>query len=510
MNAIVTRQALNRHGSIGGVYDIRCDSLEDENVFNNEPILSSILNEECFNQSYFIDKHLNEKDTWDKLNIETSMQLSLRTGLFKQIPLYLHKTKLDSRTVRVTFVLTRITKRQYHKVNLPENLSEQSNGTHYISGITLGKRVFLTFEDTLIHSSSNKIKQLENELIDALNKSTIQNNQVVQFNNLDRIISKFEKLRIILTDGSSEEIFSKTDENLIERIESSVNHLINQVDQQIQFELYPLNSSIQEQCLCQTIQDRIENLFQEISKQKIAINDYISKIDLWKDWIPSEWINRILNKQIEINDKESQIKDQFKILIKEIRYGEIEQQKLTEYLNEFAEGNYSVTEYLNENSTEIDFKIKILSEFDRKSLNIKRPNANILLKSCSSIENFISTYYDHQIYLLTISNQWIKQDQINWSKQLRCFLKLQETDQNLAVTKPIFRVIDYDLHQHLIERPSTCTIYHAYRATILSRDFFRMTSLSKCQFHFKMFPFRVYRITRNIIFGTNSRNSYGK
>jgi hypothetical protein len=447
---VITRQAIGRHGSIGNLYDIRDEKLLDENVLDGKHFFT----EDCSSKNSFIDRHRSEKETWNKLDIEPSMQLSLRVGLLQEIPEYLQKTIFNSRTVRVTFVFLITTKRQYIQDNLPEQTFDNSNATHYISGITWGKRIFLTFEATSMNSKT--AKELENELIAVLEKTTIQDDQI-HFENL----SNFKIFKILLTDSISIENFPEFDQNLIQ---STFNQFIHKYDQQFQFELRPLkNLSNIDSSVYKTIANKIEVCFEEINKEKILINDYLDKVGLWKDWIPFEWRKM----PIEINDKESQMKNQMRVLLKKVRSGEI--------IEDFNVSSSTI----KLQTEEIDFKIKILSEFDTSNVEIKQPNATILLKTVSSIENFISNYYDHQIYLLHISNQWIKQDPINWSKQLRCFMKLQETDEKLAVNKPIFRVIDHDLHTHLTDQLNSCTIYHAYRGEILSRDFFRTTSSSK-------------------------------
>lgn len=433
---VITRQALGRHGSIGSLYDIRDEEILSQIVFDEKQILI----EDYTSKRSFIDRHRSEKETWNKLNIESSMQLSLQVGLIRDIPKYLERTIVDNQTVRVTFVFLLTTKRQYIPENSFEQTLDYSNATHYISGIIRGKQIFLTFESISTNSKA------ENELITVLEKTTIQNDEI-HFEDL----SNFETWRIVLTDGLSTEILSKFDQDLIQ---STFNRFIaNNNDQQVQFELHPLKTYFSN--IDSSAYQLISNEIDKMHEDKLRLNKYLEKINVWKDWIPFNW--RTMPSKL-INEKQSQMK----VLLKKVRSGE----KITSV-------SLAPIEFQTE---EIDFKIKILSEFNT---NMKQPNATILLKNLSSIDNLISNYYDHQIYLLHISNQWIKQDPINWSKQLRCFLQLQETDEKFAVNKPIFRVIDHDLHTHITDRPNSCTIYHANRGTIVSQDFFRTTSLSK-------------------------------
>lgn len=494
VSTVITRQALGRHGSIGSLYDIRRDKLERENVFNEQFISSSVIAEDCTSRDYFVDKHQSQKDTWNKLHIDESMQLSLITGLIQEVPEYLQQTKLDNRTVRVTFVFNMKIKQQYLPVNVDDlykyfsdDALQNLNATHYISGITWGRCIFITFEDILVNSET--AEQLENQLMASLKKTKINKDQI-EFKNLEHIISNYYSLKITVLDGNSTREIIKTDKdasNIIEEIQQ----FNDKNEQQLEFELRPLerfadmNPSVSSRTIQEVSADvieKVESIFAEIMQGKRMINNFLGKIELWKYWIPQEWKQIIFDKQNELKGIELKIQNQLGILLKQIRYGEVDEQEMIKVLDEFNRCHPSLVlvlkEFLKENS-QIDFKIEILSEFDTGTSAIKRPNGNILLKTIISIDDFIENHFDHDIYLFHISNQWIKHDKINWYKQLRCFNKLQETEEKLSGNEPIFRVIDYDLHTHLDKQPNSCVIYHAHRGKILSEDVYRTISTSK-------------------------------
>jgi hypothetical protein len=393
---------------------------------------------------------------------------------------------------------------------------QNPNATHYISGITWGRRILITFENILVNSEA--AEQLENQLMASLKKTKINNNQI-EFKNLEHIISNYYSLKITVSDGNSNREILKTDKdasNIIEEIQQQLN---DGNEQQLEFELRSLERStdVNQFVSFSTIQEvsvdvieRIESTFVEIMQGKTMINNFLGKIELWKYWIPQEWKQIIFDKQNKLKGIELKIQNQLKILLKQIRYGEIDEQEMIKVLDEFNQNNpcslLALKEFLKENS-QIDFKIEILSEFDTGTSPIKRPNGNILLKTITSIDDFIENHYDHDIYLFHISNQWIKNDKINWYKQLRCFYKLQETEEKLSGNEPIFRVIDHDLHTHLDKQPNSCAIYHAHRGKILSQDIYRTISTSKFMQNIEL---DVLFSHRNIIIATNSNDSNGK
>lgn len=78
----ITRQAISRHGLIGSLYDIRTDKFEGGNLFYKElpssPFIESV---DDGHASYCIDSNNSQKETFDKLNIEAGLKLSIMGGL---------------------------------------------------------------------------------------------------------------------------------------------------------------------------------------------------------------------------------------------------------------------------------------------------------------------------------------------------------------------------------------------------------------------------------------------
>lgn len=226
----------------------------------------------------------------------------------------------------------------------------------------------------------------------------------------------------------------------------------------------------------------LENIFEEINKGKQMINDFLVKIELWQNWISPDWTDVIYVHQKKLADIELQTQRRVAVLLEKIRRGEAEEQEMDNFLKKFSDENpcslKSVQTFLKENAR-IEAKVEALSRFDdsnttqddpKKKLN--EPNSNILLKKITCIDDFIDKYYDDNVYLLNISHQWEVKDKPNWYKQLRYFNNLRKAEIKSDEKKSIFRVIDYDLHAHLEDKPQTCVIYHVFHGKIDSRDYY--------------------------------------
>jgi hypothetical protein len=100
-NETIGRQAIGRHEYIGSLYDIRSDRFDGGNLFNKELPSSYISTADCAYTTYIVDENESQKDTFNKLNIDASMKVSLMAGLLniEGAAKYLNQTKTDSRTV---------------------------------------------------------------------------------------------------------------------------------------------------------------------------------------------------------------------------------------------------------------------------------------------------------------------------------------------------------------------------------------------------------------------------
>jgi hypothetical protein len=232
-----------------------------------------------------------------------------------------------------------------------------------------------------------------------------------------------------------------------------------------------------------SIVNRIENIFEQIIQGKRIMNDYLLTIEPWKNWIPSEWTEKIYIKQQQLAGIELETQRRLASLLEQIRRGEADESQMVNLLDKFEEDNpcsvISIKNFLKSNSF-IMTKIECLSEFDQHVLdetNVqtpKTPNSSVLFINLKSIDAFVQKYYDNHIYLLHISNEWEEKNRINWYKQLRCFKYLYKCE----TQNGIFQVIDHDLHHDLDYKPNTSVIYYAHHGTIKTKDYYH-TSLSK-------------------------------
>ncbi|CAF1606798.1 unnamed protein product [Rotaria magnacalcarata] len=498
MSAAIIKQGIGRHGSIGSLYDIRTDRFEGGNLFNQELPAGLVSTTDCASSDYFVDENLSQKDTFNKLNVEASMKLSLMAGLIKVegSAKYLNQTKTKSRIVRVTFMFNVRTKQQHLQVSRAElykyfspDALENANATHCVVGITWGAHIGATFEETL--ATSEAVEELQGQLAASLKKVAINISGQAKLEDVDRTNSKFHSLKISFSGDVLIEDVPNTVEDvftIFKKVPSMLKQLNGGKGQQLEFELYPLKRMAEifkhelriERMIKEVtnlIMNRIENIFEQIIQGKRMMNDFLAKIEPWQGWISPDWIEVICDKQAALVGEELRTQCQLATLLEQIRCGQADEKEMVQLLDNFNDQNpcslMSVKRFLKENAW-IDAKITSLSQFDRRPAQEKNqpkePNPDMLLKHLTSINDFILNYYDNDVYLLHISTDWEERNRANWYKQLRCFYNLQKAAESIAeAKKTIFRVIDHDLYTDLDAKPNMCVIYHARRG-IKSKD----------------------------------------
>lgn len=222
----------------------------------------------------------------------------------------------------------------------------------------------------------------------------------------------------------------------------------------------------------QNIVNRIENIFEQLNDQRRKLNDFLDDIKPWKELIHHEWSDVITKKLSEFDTHEFELKRQISNLLIAIRNGTVEESQMVKLIDNFNEhpcSPSSIEKFLRENKR-IKTKIKTLTRIS--------PDKEELLTDIDSVEDFILDYYDNDVYLLHICEQWQKDDEENSLKQMRYFINLKKTKQNTQNEKAKFWVIDYDLHSRLKDRPTRAVIYYATRVSMKSKDFYK-DSLSK-------------------------------
>ena len=221
-----------------------------------------------------------------------------------------------------------------------------------------------------------------------------------------------------------------------------------------------------------SVVNRIENIFEEMNEERRRLNDFLDEIKFWKDFLPRSWFNIIKTKLVEFDAEELRLKLQLAQVLVEIRSGTTEESKMIELIDDFDAHSCSPTSierFLHDNR-KIERKIKTLSRISS--------DKNCLLKQITSINDFIKGFYDNDVYLLNISDQWEIEDDENSFKQMRYFKNLKKVEEETENSKAKFWVIDYDLHGHLENDLDRSVIFYAARSKIKSRDFHR-DSLSK-------------------------------
>ena len=228
---------------------------------------------------------------------------------------------------------------------------------------------------------------------------------------------------------------------------------------------------------------RVEDIFEDMTRGKRKFNDFLKEIKPWEDYISRDWQNEFRKKQAELAGAELKTQRQLSILLQDIRGGQDKESEMEKLLDNFDRENpcssMSIEQFLRKKRN-VKSKIEILKKFERKQN---------LLKEITSIEDMVSKYYQQDLYLLHISENWQTKDKENSLTQLRYFQYLINSEKSINDGEPndttsnsAFIVIDYDLHRSDLEddenKANKCCIYHATRGKIKSKDFYE-DSLSK-------------------------------
>ncbi|CAF2845263.1 unnamed protein product [Rotaria sp. Silwood2] len=492
-NDEVERQAICRQGFIGSLYDIRTDKLEGTNLFKKKLPEEFINVRDNPHTDYELLFHNSQKETFNKMNIEASLKLSLLGGMINITgsAKYLKQTKEDSRTIRVTYVYKVKTKTERLLISMgglseyfSEDGLENPNATHMVTGIMWGANVAATFEQVV--DNHDQVETVEGSLSVVLKALPISGNAKLDLENKEN--SKHENLKISF---SGDLLIDECPQNIAEvlsvfkKVPSLIKSLNDGKGQQLVFFLYPLKRIAQifkhELQITRMINEvsqlvvmRIENIFEDISKGKRKFNDFLNEIKPWEDYISRDWQNEIREKQVELIAVELKTQRELSTLLKNIRSGQEEESVMERLLDNFDRENpcssRSIEKFLKDKRN-IILKIGTLKGFDREKH---------LLKEIFSLTDKLlePELYEKDVYLLHISDKWQTKDKLNWLKQLRCFKHLIscETESNDTTSNSAFIVIDYDLHHSDLEndehRAEKCCIYYAKRGAIKCRDYY--------------------------------------
>ncbi|CAF1448075.1 unnamed protein product [Rotaria sp. Silwood1] len=508
----IKRQAIGRQGFIGSLYDIRNDRFEGRSLFNQTVPSSNISTTDCAHSTYIVDENESQKETFTSLNIDASMKISLMAGLFniEGSAKYLNQTKTNSRTVRVTHILQMKTKKDHLHISMSDlcqyfssDALENPNATHCVIGITWGANVAATFEEVL--ATSEEASELQGQLSACLKKPTIGISGDASVKNVDETNSKFRSLKIHISGDIKLSTVPRTVEDVFKafsEVPSKLNELNDGKGQQLEFELYPLKRMAQifkyEISIQRVIKDvsiylmsRLEDTFEQIIRSKRMLNDFLDKVTPWQDWLASDWIEAITTKQTNLNRIQIDTLHQLGTLIEQIRRGEVDENKITELLDNFDTNNpcsvVSMRRFLEENSRNT-IKIEALNEICRFLQEAKGENqqstggySSILFPKNTTIQSFLNKNHDNDIYLLHISNKWKESDERNWYKQIRLFTSLYKSQEQNQTRKAIFRVVDHDFLVDMDEKPDKCIIYHASRGVINTKDYFHSSLVTLSQ-----------------------------
>ncbi|CAF1214702.1 unnamed protein product [Adineta steineri] len=492
-SGLIERQAIGRSGNIGSLYDIRTDQFVMGNLFNDVLPDAFIKRSDCANVSYWLDFHSSQKETFDNLNIEANLKLALMAGLLKieGSAKYLKQTKTNSHTVRATFIYKAKTKQEDLQVStkgLHEYFSSHAfdnpDVTHVVIGIIWGANVAATFER--IVEKNDDVKRIEGTLAATLANPafSISGEANLKYNNEQK--ADLESLRISFSGDVLIENCPRTIDGVMEvyqNVPSMIKSLNDGKGQQLTFILCSLKQIAEmtkfERKITRMVKEvsiqivnRIENIFEQMNDEQRKLNDFLDEINPWKEFLPRQWYDLVKKKLSDFNEEELKLKRDLSSLLVDIRSDSAEESKMIELIDNFSKhpcSPESVENFLDENE-KIKTKIKTLKRIS--------PDKKELLTNITSIEDFLQDFYDNDVHLLHICEKWQEEDEENSLKQMRYFISIKKNEQDTENNKDKFRVIDYDLHPRLKNKPINSVIYYATRATIKSKDFYK-ESLSK-------------------------------
>ncbi|CAM4984108.1 unnamed protein product, partial [Rotaria socialis] len=492
----IERQTVCRRGFIGSLYDIRTDKLEGTNLFKKKLPEEFIDVSDNAHTSYELLFNNSQKETFDKMNIEASLKLSLMTGILDIAgsAKYLKETKTNSLTIRVTYVYKVKTKQEQLHISR-DGLSDycsvdalkNPNATHVVTGIIWGANVAATFEQEA--ENLEEVQKVEGSLSAVLKSLPISGEAKLDLQNTDK--SKVEKLQISL---SGDILIDECPQNIegvmrvFKTVPSRIKTLNEGKGQQLVFVLHPLkkmaeifkpdlkiNTMIEE--VSHLVVMRIEDIFEDISIGKRKFNDFFNEIKPWEHYISRDWRHAIHQKQAERIAAEVKTQRELSTLLQKIRGGQAEESEMERLLDDFDRKNpcssMSIERLLREKQN-VTLKIRLLKDF--------QPEKH-LLKEITSIKYILSRLYDKNVYLLHVSEEWETKDGDNSFKQLRLFKSMIKNE----TIDSAFIVIDYDLHHSDLkndeDKANKCCIYHAIHGKIKSKDYYQdsLKKLSRSQ-----------------------------
>ncbi|CAF2997240.1 unnamed protein product [Rotaria socialis] len=354
----IERQTVCRRRFIGSLYDIRTDKLEGTNLFKNKLPAEFIDVSDNARTSYELLFNNSQKETFDKMNIEASLKLSLMTGILDITgsAKYLKETKIDSLTIRVTYVYKVKTKQEQLHIamaGLSDYFSadalENPNATHVVTGIMWGANVAATFEQVV--ENLEEVQKVEGSLSAVLKSLPISGEAKFDLQNKDKF--KFEKLQISLSGNILIDECPQNIEDVMrvfKTIPSRIKTLNEGKGQQLTFVLYPLkrmaeifkhelqiNRMIRE--VSHLVVMRIEDIFEEISTGKRKFNDFLNEMKPWEHYISCDWRDTIHQKQAERIVAEVKTQRELSTLLQNIRGGQAEESEMERLLDDFDRNN---------------------------------------------------------------------------------------------------------------------------------------------------------------------------
>ncbi|CAF1141738.1 unnamed protein product [Adineta steineri] len=174
----ITRPALGRSGQLGDLYDGHIDDFLTGNIFGNSLPDSVVRREDFRDVTFKFDRVNNYSSTFEKLNMEAELQLSILSGILKVEGhgKYMSNINKSSNSHKITLSLFIKRQRDVLQVSFEEltkyiceKAFADKSATHVVTEVLWGANIFAMFEQQ--KNNRDEREAMEGELTAELQKA---------------------------------------------------------------------------------------------------------------------------------------------------------------------------------------------------------------------------------------------------------------------------------------------------------------------------------------------------
>ncbi|CAF1132475.1 unnamed protein product [Didymodactylos carnosus] len=173
---VITRQALNRVGYLGSLYNIRRDEFLGAEIFDSKLPDDVVSTVDCHTQNFHLDHENNYSSTFKHLDVQAELKLSIMGGIIKISGKgnYLSTVNTNDRYECLTCTSSLITKRDKVHISykgvqkcICKEAFSDPRATHVVTEIVWGANVIAKFEQK--KTGKNDLQKIGGQLEGAMN-----------------------------------------------------------------------------------------------------------------------------------------------------------------------------------------------------------------------------------------------------------------------------------------------------------------------------------------------------